>query len=302
MSAAAPAAPVLYYAMGGGLGHLTRARAVLYTLGVADPVTILSASPLAADARVRGRHDLLAPDPALACDRPRYRAWLQHQFDGLRPRALYMDAFPAGIVGEFCDFPLPGIPVYHLARRLRWARYCRQLIDSVPSLTSTYVLEPLDPVHAALLQHRSTDIQPLRLLDPPTPPPRALVEHLHDLKQDRPLWLIVHAGSDAEVAALLRIAAEQGRATRPQPLRVLIAPRRPPHLPADVLYLDVYPAHPLFPLANRLITGGGFNVMRQAAPFADRHYALAFARRFDDQFARVAHHRRSRTKAVQEPA
>ena len=45
---------ILYYALGGGLGHLVRARAVLYTLGVAERAVLVTASPFAADARVVG--------------------------------------------------------------------------------------------------------------------------------------------------------------------------------------------------------------------------------------------------------
>jgi len=44
---------IVYYAIGGGLGHLVRARAVLHTLGVADAV-LVTASPFAKDARVTG--------------------------------------------------------------------------------------------------------------------------------------------------------------------------------------------------------------------------------------------------------
>src|SRR5262249_19727152 len=43
---------ILYSALGGGLGHLARARKVLAALGLA--ATILTASPFAGDARVVG--------------------------------------------------------------------------------------------------------------------------------------------------------------------------------------------------------------------------------------------------------
>ena len=45
---------ILYYAMGGGLGHLVRARAVVYTLGIERDTVLLSSSVGAADPRVTG--------------------------------------------------------------------------------------------------------------------------------------------------------------------------------------------------------------------------------------------------------
>ena len=288
--------PVLYYAIGGGLGHLTRARAVLHTLGVDGPITLISASHFAHDARVHGTCDVIAPDPTLAHNLPCYRTWLRYQLDRLRPCALYLDAFPAGILGEFCGFPLPDMPIYYLARRLRWPVYQRQFTTSPPKLKTTFVFEPLDPAHARFVKTQSSQVQPLELRDPPTPVPESVMQRLHHLKQEeRPLWLIVHAGNDDEISELLSYAVEVSHREEQQPCFVLIAPRCPPHLPPGVLHLDVYPAQPLFPLADRLITAGGFNAMRHAAPFADRHLAYPFPRRFDDQFARVALHQRHST-------
>ena len=40
---------IVVYALGGGLGHLTRVRAALFTLGRHEPVTIITSSPFATD-------------------------------------------------------------------------------------------------------------------------------------------------------------------------------------------------------------------------------------------------------------
>src|SRR5262249_49323155 len=58
--------------------------------------------------------------------------------------------------------------------------------------------------------------------------------------------------------------------------------------------LNFYPASLLFPLAERVITACGFNVMRQTESLASIHRFLPFERRFDDQFQR-ARRRRSLT-------
>ncbi|MFP4436755.1 MAG: hypothetical protein ACLFVO_05865 [Chloroflexaceae bacterium] len=281
---------ILYYALGGGLGHLTRARAVVHTLGLTGPIVLLTASPYAADPRVTAGMQVIPVPPALERDRHAYRAWLQRLITQVTPDAIYLDAFPAGIQGELCGELLPpDRPVYHLARRLRWPHYACALQDTPPALTMTYQLEPLDPAHAAFLQDHSRAVVPLALVDPPAPPPTPAITRLRT--PDRPLWLIAHAGAEDETAELLAYAELLARQMQVQPQLLLVTPQRPAGLPAHVLHLAYYPASALFPLADAIITGGGFNTMRQAAPYAHKHHALPFPRHFDDQFARVARQR-----------
>ena len=57
---------IVCYARGDGLGHLTRLRAYLHTIGHHEPVTILTTSPFATDPRVTGLHTVLTPPPGPA--------------------------------------------------------------------------------------------------------------------------------------------------------------------------------------------------------------------------------------------
>ncbi len=287
----------LYYAMGGGLGHLTRARAVLHTLRVKEPVTLLTASPFADDPRVVGEAAVVRVPAGLEVDPFGYRAWLIETMGRLRPDAIYLDAFPAGLLGELCDFPFPsGVPIYHLARILRLPEYRRQLQGhgTMPRMARSYVLEPLSAEHAEWLRGLSDEVLPLTLSDPPAPSQTGQEPTSID-EERRPMWLVVHSGPAAEVAELLSYAAEQARMEGVDPRLVRIAPRPPflahapgPEKDPHLISLDVYPAEPLFRRADRIITGCGFNTMRQAAPFALRHRYLPFPRRFDDQYLRAA--------------
>ena len=45
---------LLYYALGGGLGHLVRARAFLHTLGLDGEAALFTSSRFASDPRVTG--------------------------------------------------------------------------------------------------------------------------------------------------------------------------------------------------------------------------------------------------------
>lgn len=278
---------ILYYAMGGGLGHLTRARAVVHTLGVREPVLLLTASPYASDSRIVGNLGVIRVPLAMEQDLPTYRAWLRALIVRLAPTAVYLDVFPAGIQCELCDGLLPaGLPVYHLARLLRWLHYSRNLAGTPPALSTTYLLEPLEPLHLACLRAWSGTLEPLTLVDPPTPLPEPQIATVWE--SSCPLWLIVHAGGDDEIAELLAYAKTLARYKQADPLMMLIAPHRPDWLPPHIAHLACYPASTLFPLADTIITAGGFNAMRQTEPYRSKHHAMPVPRRFDNQFARVA--------------
>jgi hypothetical protein len=105
------------------------------------------------------------------------------------------------------------------------------------------------------------------------------------------MWLIIHAGSATEILELVAYARDTSQLEGIQPQLVLLAPQRPPSLPSSVIYSNPYPATPFLPLAERIITACGFNVMRQTAGYREQHRFLPFPRHLDDQFLRAARHR-----------
>ena len=107
-------------------------------------------------------------------------------------------------------------------------------------------------------------------------------------------WLVVHSGPPAETAELVAYAREVAELDGVRPRLTVVTPIRPHGLPPDVAHLDLYPAWPLFARAERIVTAAGCNVMRQLAPWPERHRVLPFPRRFDDQFTRAARVRESR--------
>jgi hypothetical protein len=250
---------IVYYAIGGGLGHLVRARAVLHTLGISDAV-LVTASPFATDARMTGDAPVIDVPPSLDGDRGGLRRWFAGLVAAERPERVIVDAFPAGVLGEL---PELDVPVDHVARLLRWPKYARRLDGPLPPIETTFVVEPLHPDHRAALEGASHRLEPLALFDPPAP-----------ARDDAAgAALVVHAGADHEVEGLVALARTTGH-----PVRVA-RPGGPD--------LDVHPASALFPRAAAIVTAAGFNAMRQAAPFRDRHVFVPFTRPLDDQFARA---------------
>lgn len=265
----------VFWLPGGGLGHLTRARAVMHTLRL-EQVEWITASPFAPDPRVRGAAALTDVPLAVRDDRASLRRWL---IDTLRQRpdaTWWLDAFPGGVLGEACGLPDEARParLCHIARRLRWDRYRARLDGALPRFDRVLAVEPLRPEQRVALG----PIEPLALDDPPASAALAL---------DPATWLVVHAGPPSEQAELVAYARERADLQGRSPPIALLAPPGPPVGAISRRAWSV-PAWPLFTQVERVFTAGGFNAVRQARRHARRHHAMPFARPLDDQAWRLA--------------
>lgn len=278
---------LLYYALGGGLGHLVRARAFLHTLGLEKEATLFTSSRFAVDPHVTGGLPVVRVPEALDGDRDGLRAFLEAALARTRASRLVVDAFPAGLLGELAPFTTPpGLVLWHVARLLRWDRYTSDASALFPRFDVTFVVEELHEEHRRALEAASRELRPLDLVDPPSPPPEPIAgRHV----------LVVHSGPDEEtldlVACARELAASDGRGARV----VLASPARPAVLPEDVEWRDAFPATGLFPAAERIVAAAGFNAVRQTEPFRDKRFLVPYPRRFDDPFARAARVWRHRT-------
>ena len=288
---------IVVYAQGGGLGHLTRVRAALHTLGRTGPVTYLTSSPFAADHRIVGDAAVRHVPLDLARDPATLRVFVREQVQDLEPTEVIVDAFPSGVAGELDRSTVPaGVPVTHLARLLRWDAYAG--IAGRPAdplrFDRTYLVEAIGADHRAMVMARSATTTTLALVDPPT----AAAPH-----DDVPpgAWIVVHAGSLDETGQLVAFARDQAVAEEVDAIeeRLIVittnnhASRVAPVI-AGAAVVDLYPAWPLFADAGRIYTAAGFNAMRQLEPHRARHRFVPFARRFDDQFERARRAHRAR--------
>lgn len=262
---------IFYYAVGGGLGHLTRARRVLETLELRDDVSIVTASPYARDPRVTGGVRIVEVPHHLEHDVEAHRRWMA-ELDADR---LIVDAFPGGIQGELCGL---AVPMDLVARLLRWSEYRRVVPGELPRFETTYVIEELTPELDAFVCTHSTHVVPLGLGGKWAGEPVA--------SPGDPYWLIVHSGPEEEVRELIAYTAEL------QPsARVLVATQCDVPLEDGFERVDAYPASALYPNAERIITAAGFNVMLETEPWRDKHAVVPFPRRFDDQYLRASRRR-----------
>jgi len=261
---------IVYYAIGGGLGHLTRARRMLETLRI--DATIVTASPYA---HLTGAYPVLEVPADLEHHVDAHRAWIH----ALGAERLIADTFPGGIQGELCGLEMP---MDYVARLLRWDEYRRAVPHDLPSFDTTWILEELEPEHDAFVRSNSNQVAKWTACVPQAGP----------AAPSPPYWLIVHSGPEHEVLELVSYTRELLALTE-KPDRILVATRCDVALPEGFEHVDAYPAAHLFASATRIISAAGFNVMLETEAFREKHDVLPFARRFDDQYRRAARRRAS---------
>lgn len=94
---------ILYYAVGGGMGDLARAKAILEHFKLLqDSVKVLTASPFAQN-YFSDLPTLLLPSH-LAQNLEFYQIWLEQQFRKYHFEQVWVDSFPCGVLGELQAF------------------------------------------------------------------------------------------------------------------------------------------------------------------------------------------------------
>lgn len=273
---------VLYYAMGGGLGHLTRAAAFLHTLSFAMGSAIITSSSWADDPRVVGGIRAIRPPAVLEDDRDGFAAWIRSTIANERPARFIVDSFPAGLLGELSGLSSNGqYETWHVARLLKWPAYSKRLGGAkLPEYDVVWETEPLHADHESALRPVARDLRHIQLTDP--------VPSIGVPRIDGRHWLVVHSGPADEVEDLLRYTIEMRTHERADVRIVLVSKARPAVSAPSLSMIDVYPAWPLFERAERIVSAAGFNVMRQAAGFRGKHRFVPFSRALDDQYARAS--------------
>ncbi len=299
---------VIYYALGGGLGHITRARKVLKALDIPQ------AKVVTATANVP--YDLCAPEHLLTVPRRwsmqpkklcnQLKKWL-HQNQASR---LLIDTFPTGIKGEinFSDFASE-LRIDYVARYVHWPAY-RNVLAPGARFNTSYLIEALSPDQSQFVKNTSSSVAELSL---------PLIESRQTKQTDYPAsastqrsyWLIVHSGPSHEVKELLYYANDIAKNENMSPNLVVCTQIPTADLLEDlsqalvfekIEIVSLYPAWPLFKDAEKIISAAGFNTIHETRTYSAKHHVLPFERRYDDQFLRLAGRLNSSTLNTQKAA
>ena len=302
---------ILAYALGGGLGHVTRVRALASTLRWTEPLTILTSNPAATDPRVCGTATTVLAPLAVARDRRGLEAFVRDTAARVAPDRVVIDTFPDGILHELKQETFAAAPLTHVTRAVKWAAYDARRPDRpdgrrpgdpddggaasgrATRYAVTYATEPLPSAQRTALAARSLEVVDLDLRDvdePARDQDGRVVEGLRaalGAEDVRPLWIVVHSGPEPETLELVAYAREVARGSGADPHLVVLTRARPDGLDPEVVHLDLQPAWPLFGHADRVFAAAGSNVVRQLQPHRATTSLLPFERRYDDQHARA---------------
>jgi hypothetical protein len=275
----------LFYIIGGGLGHLTRFSSFLRTMQIDEPVTLIASSPFARDKRVvSDKHKVLIPPFRSARSKEDLIIWLQEIIDSLKPESIYIDAFPAGILGELTQVFFPsGAKVFLLARLIKWPVYLERIPVFNKKFEKVFLFEELPEEYADFLEANSKNLQEMQLALP-----RAEMAAEYDSAEK---WLLIHSGPDSELKSLLKIVEEDLEKEKNKPRVLVVYPgKKPDFVPEQYEYVNLYPAYGLFKAAARVYSGAGFNMVDQMRDMRNKHYVMPFERILDDQFERCRQH------------
>lgn len=264
----------LFYVMGGGLGHLYRVRTFINQFHFTS-FKILTNNPLA--------EKLFSPDEIAVVQHEAphgLNQQIQLALDTTPFTEFYVDAFPAGLFGELKAL---NCKTTYLARRLNWNNYKSLVKPGQLRFDETLVFEELEEAHLQFVGEVSENISSIDLCYPNPDVGKIFSQEIIPTK--KPIWLIVHSFIREEVDSLVKYAKEIARLEKQDPVFIVLSDHE--LVEENVLCYAWFPAQDWFPLAERIFTGGGFNVLKQAAPYREKVTAIPFPRRYDDQAWRI---------------
>lgn len=258
----------VFYAPGGGYGHLQRVRRFSKQQGIKDLV-VISNNPSAAQL-FDPKFVRVLPNEEFAGE---FVAEVVREFD---PEVFVVDTFPAGIFGELNKSSCQ-CTVNYLGRRLKWDTY-RFILpeENLLRFDTAFLFEELEQGHENFIRQYAANVVPIQLeaeVEPPGDEP-----HMDEI------WMVVHTFLKAEVESLvddaLDIAAKEGLSPTIFLFSDIKVNRN------NVIHQSGSPIK-WYSRATRIFCGGGFNTLLELRPYRKKVRAVPFPRKYDDQAWRI---------------
>ena len=271
---------ILYYALGGGLGHVSRALKLMQQWHIENYKIMTSA--ITATRFIDSKRLIIIPrEEVNQADQV-----VQQLLSNERVSSFYIDTFPCGLKGELSNVSIPThIKVHYVCRRLKWHEYEKHL-KTTCHFHTTHILEEPEPAHRAFILKSSEQVKCLKLAVPSSASnPKGIIEQ-YNLPPHQAIWLITHSENPAELKALINYAKDIAQIEGCHPYLLVNTNIENNELNVDQLIFH-YPSYELFPICDRIFSACGFNMMQETKELVSKHFFIPFDRKFDDQFWRA---------------
>ncbi|WP_040281765.1 hypothetical protein [Psychroserpens damuponensis] len=267
----------VFYAQGGGLGHLTRVDTLIKTLDIPKREVIII-TPSVFTNYFKGYQFV------------RLR-WDEHHYDWAKTivhtlkkypvTRFYVDTFPFGLKGELnlVYSTFPKLTYIYISRVLKWDFYTSTVTQKASIIFyNTLLLEPLYDAHLNWITSHSTSVTPITLKR----------ESLTPICYMKSAYvLVVHSGGKDDVLKICKQAIEDYKTQNS--IKIVVFTQVHVHIENDnvVVKNDVYPVSQYFENAIKIYTAGGFNSMHELKNYKEKHVAVALNKLYDDQEFRI---------------
>ena len=265
----------VFYAHGGGLGHLTRISKLIdcLNLPVKDVIII---TPSAFTKYFNYRFVNIAWNDSVL----NWTKTIKKTIETCNLTTFYIDTFPLGLKGELVDVynAFPELKYAYIARLLKWDNYLNTVPFSLPiKLHKTFLLELLYPEHEKWIENHSETTLKINF---------STKEVLPVKYMDAPYVLVVHSGGKDDVLKICNKAIHDYQ-HRPDVTLVVFTQVDITFDSARVKVHDnIFPVNQFFHDAEKIYTGAGFNSMQELIPYKNKHISIPFKKIYDDQFFR----------------
>ena len=270
----------LFYAVGGGMGHVSRSISLARQLSIKH-YKIITALDLAD--QVVPSENLIILHKDLQEDLAALKSYLLDLMDSLSPNSVYIDSFPFGILGELRGFSWPAnIRKIYVARLIQWGKYIEMFPGDLLNFNEVVVMEDLYESHLGALEKHYV-LRPVSLVKEELP---------GKTLGNSGFSVICHSGNDQELDELCSFALEIKTIRKSTSQLFLVSPQKPADLNSQIEWLSSGLARKYFEHAEFIVTACGFNLMNECSHYKSKHYFIPFERKFDDQFFRADIYRR----------
>lgn len=272
---------ILYYCMGGGLGHITRYSKFVKHLDEL-PVVLTNCELVKTGAIRLNALKVESPNPLVTLNAINLSLWVKEMIKQYKPDRLIVDSFPAGILGELCLIDkkeFDDVKLEYIARILKIPQYRKRLQSTLPKYNIVYKTEKITDEHQHFIDEMESNVVKLELnydLQKNT---------FDDFNENR--WVVIHSNTGNELQQLYELAIDTALLQKKSPELIVISPgSRPEFLAKSVIHKDLYPADAILYSSGKVISAAGFNMMHQMKKIQHRHIVLPMQRPLDDQFFR----------------